>query len=220
MDQTRYTHDTKNESSTHSSNSNSASTIRVVAGGGGILRQRPPIRTTRSDQSHIFHEPILYPLEQGMEGDVKEFISPNQEFTEYMLCFLLRKIALVFYFVFTIIDSILSCVVTVWPYLSVMKGCRSRNTPLSATSKDCDNKGSSSSCRSRTCTEETVSTSSTHTVGIMESPKTWFSYPSSSSTKQYWTRGDDNDEHDHHDGQQQQQKHHHQQQWGHFTFLE
>jgi len=80
-----------------------------------------------------------------------EFRSPNQEFTEYLLYFLLRKIALVFYMIYTIIDTILHT--------------------LSTSLRQVHPKEGKSSFRSRTETEDTVLSSSPN---LMEPSNSWY----------------------------------------------
>jgi hypothetical protein len=69
--------------------------------GGGILRHRH----STSSSSRSPNE-IAYTSEYKPPGR-DDFRSPNQEFVEYLLSFILRKIALLFYMVYAIIDSLL-----------------------------------------------------------------------------------------------------------------
>jgi hypothetical protein len=146
------------------------------------------LKTTSHHMSHSFME---HRSREGGRGTLRhrhtrsphtqeeEFRSPNQEFTEYLLCFVLRKIAFVFYIVFTIIDHL----------LQIISRCCTRSghnpsPPLSST--PC--------CRSRTTTEDTILSSATT---LTESSKTWYTNP-----KEDWRK----EEVDEQQQQQQQQQ--------------
>ena len=83
-----------------------------------------------------------------------EFRSPNQEFIEYFLCFILRKIAFVFYIVYTIIDTILHAI----------------SNSIREARHDHEGK---TCCRSRTRTETEDTVLSSAPI-LTESPKFWY----------------------------------------------